>query len=114
MNWNDHRRSRWEKSGTDLFVKKSKRPGQVGNDEGSLVLGEVNATLDVSQQRSAADLLENKVEPVVLLKILNQLDDVRVSLAVVEYLNLLEHPGPAVPSHLLDDLGRGKHKTKGT
>jgi hypothetical protein len=33
---------------------------------------------------------------------------------VVEYLNLLEHPGPAVPSHLLDDLGRGKHKTKGT
>lgn len=49
-------------------------------------------------------LLEDKVELVCVLKEFNELDYVRVSLAVVEGLHLTEHPGAGVPRHFVDDL----------
>lgn len=49
-------------------------------------------------------LLEDKIELVSVLKKFNELDYVRVSLAVVESLHLAEHPGAGVPRHFVDDL----------
>lgn len=49
-------------------------------------------------------LFEDKIKLVGVLKEFNELDYVRVSLAVVESLHFAEHPGTGVPRHFIDDL----------
>ena len=71
--------------------------GHVRDDHGSLLLGEELPLLDVIQELATGHLLEDQVEAVRLLKVLDQLDDVIVALDVVEEVDLLEDPGPAVP-----------------
>ena len=56
------------------------------------------------QKLTSRNLLEDEEELVRLLKVLDQLDDVLVPLAVVEEVDLLEDPGPAVAGDLVDDL----------
>ena len=56
------------------------------------------------QKLTSRNLLEDKEELVRLLKVLDQLDDVLVPLAVVEKVDLFEDPGPAVAGDLVDDL----------
>ena len=50
--------------------------------------------LNVVEELTASHLLKDQVEPIRLLKVLDQLDDVLVPLAMVKRLDLLEHPGP--------------------
>lgn len=52
----------------------------------------------------ATHLFEDKIELVRVLKELDELDYVWVSLAVVEGLHLAEHPGAGVPRYLVDYL----------
>ena len=77
---------------------------QVLNDVAGLLLGKLDAVLDVIQKLTAVDLLEDEVEPLRLLEILDELDDIFVTLAVVKHFDLLEDPRPAVAGHLFDDL----------
>lgn len=48
--------------------------------------------------------LENQVELLLALEELDELDNVRLILAVVEGLHLPEHAGSRVPRHLVNDL----------
>ena len=89
-----------------FLVKKLQSRGEVVDDVAGLLLGEPDPVLDVVQELSSVDLLEDEVESVWLLEVLDELDDVLVPVTVVEGLDLLEHPGPAVSGDLVDDLDR--------
>ena len=58
------------------------------------------------QQLATRHLLKDQVEPVGLLEVLDELDDVLVALTMVEEVYLLEDPGPAVSRDLVYDLDR--------
>ena len=49
---------------------------------------------------TSVDFLKDQIEPVRLLKVLDKLYDVWMSLAVVEHLNLLEDTSPRVARNL--------------
>ena len=83
--------------GYSLGVEELQGGGHVRDDHGSLLLGEELPSLDVIQELATGHLLEDQVEAVRLLEVLDQLDDVLVALDVVEEVDLLEDPGPAVP-----------------
>ena len=87
-----------------FFVEKLEGGCEILDDVAGLLLGKLDPVLDVVEQLAPIDLLEDQVEPLGLLEVLHQMDDVLVTLAVVERLDLLEHPGPGVPRDLLDDL----------
>ena len=87
-----------------LLVQELQGRRQVRDHQRSFVLRKVDAPLDVRQQRTAHDLLENQIETILLLKELDQLNYVRVTLAVMERLDLLEDARPAVTRNLFDDL----------
>ena len=55
------------------IVEKLQGGGDVARDHGRLLLGEVDATLNVVEQRAAAHLLEDHVEAVVLLENLEKI-----------------------------------------
>lgn len=69
-----------------------------------LPLGEVNAFLNPAQQLATVNLLEHEIELLLVLEELDQLDDIRMALAMVERLDLLEYPGTRVSGDLVDDL----------
>lgn len=60
--------------------------------------------MDVAQDGAAPHLLKHQVEAVLLLKELNQLQNVPVSLALIQHLHLPENPTPNVARLLLNDL----------
>lgn len=89
-----------------LAVDELQCRSQVLDDQAGLVLGELNALLDVVQQRAAIDLLEDQEEAILLLEELDQLDDVLVALTVVEQLDLLEDTR-TTQAGMLDDRLNG-------
>ena len=50
------------------------------------------------------NLLKDQVKPVHFLEILDQLNNIRVALTMMEQVDLLEDPGPGVSGDLLNDL----------
>ena len=68
------------------------------------MLREVDAPLNVRQERAAQDLLKDQVEAVLLFEELNQLDNVGVALAVVERFHFLEDTVAAVTRYFIDYL----------
>ncbi len=87
-----------------FLVQKVQRLGDVPHHQACLLLRQRRSALDVGEQRPALHLLEDEVEAVVLFEVLDQLQHVLVSLAVVENLHFLEHLRPAPPTPLVDDL----------
>lgn len=85
-----------------LSVDEFQCRGQIFDDQTGFVLGELNALLDVIQQRAAIDFLKNQEEAIFLLEELDQLDDVLVALTMVEQFDLLEDAG-ATQTGMLDD-----------
>lgn len=69
-------------------------------------LAEVIPLLNSAQQLATVDFLENEVEFFIILEELNELNDVRMSLAVVESLHFLEHSGSSMTWNFVDDLYR--------
>ena len=84
--------SKFRLSPRTFLVQELQGQCQVLDDEAGLLLGELDAVLDVIEQLPAVDLLEDEVEAVGLLEVLDQLDDVLLALTVVEHLDLLEDP----------------------
>lgn len=68
------------------------------------MLREADVFLNPRQQRATVDFLEYQVELLLVLEELNQLQDVRVSLTVVEGLDFAEHSCPRMPRDLIDNL----------
>lgn len=76
------------------------------DDLGGIVLREANVLLNACQQRSAIDFLKHQIEFVLVLEELDQLQDARVSLAMVERLHLPEYPSSGMSWNLVDDFHR--------
>jgi hypothetical protein len=72
------------------------------------VLGKVNTPLNVRQQRSAQNLLKHQIETVFFLEKFNQLDNVGMSLAVVERFHLFKDAITTMARHFFDYLNKGK------
>lgn len=105
-----------------LGVEELQGRRHVSDDVGRLLLSEIFPGLDVIEELASRNLLEYQVKSFGLLEILNQLDDVWMTLIqwniflmhrrqlIVQYLtmmeeiNLLEDPGPAVGGHFVNDL----------
>lgn len=85
-------------------MKKVKRARNLIDNLTRLPLGEVNSLLNSIQQLSTIDFFEYEVKLFLVFEELNQLDDVRVALAMMERLDFLEHPGASMPRNLVDDL----------
>lgn len=66
----------------------------------------MHSLLDAVEELAAVDFLEHKVETLVVLEELDQLNDVVVTLAMVECLDLLENALACVPRDLVDYLDR--------
>ena len=89
------------------MIVENDEPGQIPDDSAGFLLRECPVDLrDMFQKRSPEHLLEHQVEPLRLLIILQQLQDVVLSLAQVEDLNLFQDTGPR--------RSRGKTKQKQT
>ena len=80
--------------------------GQIPHHRRSFVLGEVDPALNVRQQGPADNLLEDQIEAVLLLEEFNQLDDVGVTLTVVERFHFLEDTITAVARYFVDYLSK--------
>ena len=78
--------------------------GQILDDITSLFLSEPDTVLNMIQKLAAIDLLEDQVKAVSLFKVLYQLDDVLVTSAVVERVDLLKDPGAWVARDFVDDF----------
>jgi len=76
------------------LVEKGQRPGEVLDDGRGLVLGEVDALLDLGEEGSAVRLLEDQVEVVLVFEEVLQLDDLQLAAAEVVQLDLLHDLGP--------------------
>ena len=87
-----------------FLVQELQAARQIAYHQTRLMFRKVHTPLDVRQQRTADNLLENQVEAILFLEELNQLDYVRVALAVVERLNFLKYTVAAVAGNFLDDL----------
>lgn len=87
-----------------FLMKKVERAGNFIDNLTRLPLGEVNSLLDSVQQLATVDFLEHEVELLLVFEKLDQLDDVRVALAMMKRLDLLEHPGASVAGNLVDNL----------
>ena len=61
------------------------------------------------QKLATRNFFKDQVKSIIFLKVLNQLNNVRVALTVMEQVNLLEDPGSAVGGHLLNNLDRVLH-----
>lgn len=85
-------------------MKKVERTRNLGNNLTRLPLGEVNPLLNSAQQLATVDFLEHEIKFLLVLEIFDQLDDIRVALAMMERLDLFEHPGARVPGYFIDDL----------
>jgi len=85
-----------------LVVEELKSIGDITYYKAGLVLSEVHPLLNVRQKWSAIHFLEDQVEFGGLLEELDQLDDIAVGLAVVEDLDLPEHPRPVMAGDLVD------------
>lgn len=92
-----------------LGVKKLQGRGHISDYISCLLLSEKFPPLDVVQKLATRNLLKDEVKSVGLLKVLDKLDDVLVALTMVEEVNLLEDPGPAMARHLVNDLDRVLH-----
>lgn len=93
--------------GDAALVQESQGRGQVVNDGRSLVLGEVDALLDLSQQRSSVRLLENQVKVFLILKEIFQLNDLQLTSAKVVEFDFFHDFCPGEARRLLaDDLDR--------
>lgn len=71
-----------------------------------LSLAKMNAFLNPPQQLPTVDLLEDKIEPLIVFKELDQLDYIRMALTMMESLNLLEDPGASMPGDLVNNFNR--------
>lgn len=91
----------------DAFVMQEVQgAGHVLHHHAGLQLVEVPPLVDVVQDGAAPHLLKHQVEAVLFLEELDQLQNVSVSLALVQHLHLPEDPAPNVARLLLDDLDR--------
>ena len=90
--------------GDPLGVEELQSGDHIGDDGGCLLLSEDSPLLDVVQKLASRYFLKHQVKLVCLIKILDKLDDVLVTLTSMEEVNLLEDPAPAVRRNLVDNL----------
>lgn len=87
-----------------LMVQELKSVSDITNYKAGLVFGEVHPFLYVRQKWSAVHFLKYQIELVCLLEELDQLDDVSVSLAMIEYFDFAEHSRSVVSWDLVDNF----------
>lgn len=68
------------------------------------MLGEADVLLDPSQQWTTVDFLKNQVEFLLILEELNQLENVGMSLTMMECLNLTENASSSMAGYFIDNL----------
>jgi hypothetical protein len=69
-----------------------------------IVLGEANVLLDARQQWSTVDFLKYQVEFLLILKELDQLEDIWMTLAMMECLHLSKDSSSCMARYLVDDF----------
>ena len=62
--------------------------------------------LNSAQQLATVNFLEDEIEFVIIFEELNELNDVGMSLTVMESLHFLEHSGSSMTGNFVDDLYR--------
>ena len=72
-------------------MQELQRRGQITNDVASLLFGKSHSILNMIQQLSSMNLFKDKVEPISLFEILDQLDDVLMASAMMKSFNLFEN-----------------------
>lgn len=87
-----------------FLVEKVQARSDLLHDLRRLVLREASVLLDAVEQRSSVDLLEHQIELLLVLEELNQLQDVGVSLTVMEGLDFAENSSPSVAGYLINNL----------
>ena len=87
-----------------LLVQKLQSLGQVAQDEACLVLRKVDTALNVRQEWTSNNLLKHQIEAVLFFEELNQLDNVRMALAVMERFYFFKNTVAAMTWHLIDNL----------
>lgn len=90
--------------GDAFLVEKVQARSDLLHDLRGVVLREADVLLNARQQRSTVDLLEHQVELLLVLEELDELQDVRVALAMMEGLDFAKHPGPSVARYLINNL----------
>lgn len=85
-------------------MKKIECTRNLFDDLARLSLSEVNSFLNSVQQLATVNFLKHKIELLFVLEEFNQLYDVRVTLAMMERLDFLKHPGTSVSRDLINDL----------
>ena len=68
------------------------------------MLGKVDSSLNVRQQRAAQYLLKDQIESVLFFEKLDQLNDVRMPLAVMKRLNFFKDAVATMTRHFFDYL----------
>lgn len=68
------------------------------------MFGEANVLLNARQQRAPVDLLEYQIELLLVLKELNQLEDVRMTLAMMECLHLTKDTSSCMARYFIDNF----------
>lgn len=87
-----------------FLVEEVESSGDLAHDLSGVVLGEVNILLNARQQGSTIDLLEHQIELLLVFEELNQLEDVGMSLTVVEGLDFAEYSSPSMARYLINNL----------
>ena len=82
-----------------LGVEKLQGRGHVSDDVGRLLLSEIFPGLDVIEELASRNLLEYQVKSFGLLEILNELDDVRMTLIVENILSAHKADDTTVPDN---------------
>lgn len=90
--------------GNAFLVKEVEARGDLLHDLGGIVFREADVLLNPCQQRSAVDLLEHQVELLLVLEELDELQDVGMTLAMVEGFDLAEDTRASMSWYLVDDL----------
>ena len=85
-------------------MKKIECAGNFLNNLTCLPLAEVVSLLNSAQQLATIYFFENEVEFIIILEEFYELNDVRVSLAMMEGFHFLEHPSTSVTWNFVDDL----------
>lgn len=87
-----------------LLMQELQAGSQITKHQTGFVFGEVNASLNVRQQWATQNLFKDQIEAIFLLEKFDQLDDVGMSLAVVERFHFFKNAIAAMPRHFFNYL----------
>jgi hypothetical protein len=87
-----------------FLMQKVQARSDLLHDLRSVVFREADVLLNPRQQWTTVDLLEHEVKLLLVLEELDQLQDVRVALAMMEGFDFTENSGSSVARYLINNL----------